>query len=64
MLVYAMSSRGLNAMTIETYEIISAGILTLFSAAIVLVKLSNRHDDTSVIQNIKEVVSFILKVKK
>jgi len=51
-------------MTIETYEIISAGILTLFSAAIVLVKLSNRHDDTSVIQNIKEVVSFILKVKK
>lgn len=46
-----------------TYEAISAGILSLFAAALVIIKLSNNYKDFELIQILKDIVSFILRRK-
>lgn len=48
----------------ENFEIYAAGCIAVLSAAAVLVKLTGKYEDVTFVSNIKDIVQFILGIRK
>ena len=48
----------------DDFEVYATGCLAILAAAAVLAKLTGKYEDATFVSNIKEVVQFILGVRK
>lgn len=48
----------------EDFEVYAAGCVAILSAAAVIVKLTGKYEDATFVSNIKDIVQFILGIRK